>query len=114
MPVYEYECGKCGCRHEAIQRFSDPILTKCPRCGGRLRKLISNTSFVLKGSGWYVTDYARKKDGKKGPEKSEKGEKPGEKEKSEKAAAPEGKEKAPGERGEGKKQPPPAPGKEKQ
>lgn len=58
MPVYEYECLQCGKNHEVMQKFSDAPLTKCPYCGGQMKKLISNTSFVLKGSGWYVTDYA--------------------------------------------------------
>jgi putative FmdB family regulatory protein len=58
MPVYEYECLQCGKRLEVMQKFSDKPLTKCPDCNGKLKKLISNTSFVLKGSGWYVTDYA--------------------------------------------------------
>ena len=65
MPVYEYMCQQCGHRHEAMQKFSDPPLSECPRCKGKLKKLISNTSFVLKGSGWYVTDYARKEGGPK-------------------------------------------------
>ncbi|MDA8387555.1 MAG: transcriptional regulator [Nitrospiraceae bacterium] len=60
MPVYEYMCQSCGQRHEALQKFSDPPLSECPRCKGKLKKLISNNSFVLKGSGWYITDYARK------------------------------------------------------
>ena len=60
MPIYEYMCQQCGQRHEAMQKFSDPPLSECPKCKGKLKKLISNTSFVLKGSGWYVTDYARK------------------------------------------------------
>ncbi len=63
MPIYEYECTVCGKRHEVIQKFSDPVLTECPACKGKLRKLISNSSFVLKGTGWYVTDYARKDGG---------------------------------------------------
>lgn len=58
MPVYEYECLQCGKNLEVMQKFSDAPLTKCPHCGGQMKKLISNTSFVLKGSGWYVTDYA--------------------------------------------------------
>lgn len=58
MPIYEYECLKCGKNHEIMQKFSDVPLSTCPDCGGRMKKLISNTSFVLKGSGWYVTDYA--------------------------------------------------------
>lgn len=62
MPIYEYECLQCGKNHELMQKFSDAPLTACPECGGELKKLISNTSFVLKGSGWYITDYARKSD----------------------------------------------------
>ena len=65
MPVYEYECGKCGVI-EVSQRIVEPALTKCPTCRRKVRRLISSTSFQLKGSGWYVTDYARsgsKKDG---------------------------------------------------
>lgn len=58
MPIYEYECLKCGKNREIMQKFSDPPLTSCPECGGKMKKLISNTSFVLKGGGWYVTDYA--------------------------------------------------------
>jgi putative FmdB family regulatory protein len=61
MPIYEYECTKCGHIEEALQRFSDKPLTKCPQCTGKLHKLISQSSFHLKGSGWYVTDYAGKK-----------------------------------------------------
>jgi putative FmdB family regulatory protein len=62
MPVYEYECQKFKRVTEAMQKFSDPPLTKCPHCAGRLRKMISRSAFHLKGSGWYVTDYARKGD----------------------------------------------------
>ncbi|MCX8034347.1 MAG: zinc ribbon domain-containing protein [Thermodesulfovibrio sp.] len=60
MPIYEYECTNCNKIHEVIQKFSDESLKNCPICGGELRKLISQSSFILKGSGWYVTDYARK------------------------------------------------------
>jgi putative FmdB family regulatory protein len=60
MPIYEYECTKCGKMTEAIQRFSDPPLTSCSHCSGELHKLISMSTFHLKGSGWYVTDYAGK------------------------------------------------------
>lgn len=60
MPIYEYECTKCGKIKEAIQRFSDKPLTKCKHCSGKLHKLISQNSFHLKGTGWYVTDYANK------------------------------------------------------
>jgi putative FmdB family regulatory protein len=58
MPVYEYECESCGAHHEIMQRYSDMPLAKCPACGGSVKKLISSTSFVLKGTGWYKTDYA--------------------------------------------------------
>jgi putative FmdB family regulatory protein len=58
MPIYEYKCLDCGKEHEVLQKFSDEPLKTCPDCGGSVTKLISNTSFVLKGSGWYVTDYA--------------------------------------------------------
>jgi putative FmdB family regulatory protein len=57
MPVYEYECTKCNKQFEIMQKISDDPLTICSECGGDLKKLITNTSFVLKGSGWYVTDY---------------------------------------------------------
>ena len=60
MPLYEYECTQCGQIEEALQKFSDKPLKKCRHCSGSLRKLISNSSFHLKGSGWYVTDYAKK------------------------------------------------------
>jgi putative FmdB family regulatory protein len=59
MPIYEYECRKCG-PFEVTQRITDKNLTKCPTCKSKVKKLISNTSFQLKGTGWYVTDYARK------------------------------------------------------
>jgi putative FmdB family regulatory protein len=60
MPIYEYECTACSQITEAVQRFSDPPLTECSRCHGQMRKLISKSTFHLKGSGWYVTDYSGK------------------------------------------------------
>jgi putative FmdB family regulatory protein len=60
MPIYEYECSGCHGVHEALQRFSDPPLKKCPECGGRLSKIMSMNAFHLKGEGWYVTDYKGK------------------------------------------------------
>jgi putative FmdB family regulatory protein len=60
MPIYEYECTSCGKTTEAMQKFSDPPLAECARCHGELRKLISMSTFHLKGSGWYTTDYAGK------------------------------------------------------
>ncbi|MBU2489078.1 MAG: zinc ribbon domain-containing protein [Proteobacteria bacterium] len=60
MPLYEYECTECGMVEETLQKFSDAPLTSCRSCQGKLRKLVSHSSFHLKGSGWYVTDYASK------------------------------------------------------
>lgn len=59
MPLYEYECGGCGHRFERIQKFSDPPITECPKCGGAVQKLLSSPAIQFKGSGWYITDYAR-------------------------------------------------------
>lgn len=66
MPLYEYECLKCGERFEQIQKFSDLPLKQHPDCGGEVRKLLSAPAIQFKGSGWYITDYARagKTDGK--------------------------------------------------
>ena len=64
MPTYEYECGSCRRTFEIRQRISEPALTICDECGGPVRRLISPAPFILKGDGWYVTDYpsaARKK-----------------------------------------------------
>ena len=60
MPLYEYECESCGHRFEVIQRFSDAPPDRCPKCGGAVRKLQSAPAFQFKGTGWYITDYARK------------------------------------------------------
>jgi putative FmdB family regulatory protein len=73
MPIYEYRCEKCGGHFEVIQKLSDSPLKTCSSCKGRLTKLISQTSFQLKGSGWYVTDYAGKS---KSSGKSEEASKP--------------------------------------
>lgn len=59
MPLYEYQCEVCGHRFEKIQKFSDPPLETCPTCEGAVRKLISSPAFQFKGTGWYVTDYAK-------------------------------------------------------
>jgi putative FmdB family regulatory protein len=69
MPIYEYQCQKCG-TFEVTQRITEKSLNKCPTCKGKVKKLISNTSFQLKGTGWYITDYARKG---KGDSKGENG-----------------------------------------
>ena len=70
MPIYEYSCDKCGV-FEITQRITEDALTKCPTCKRKVQRLISNTSFQLKGGGWYVTDYARKGGAKTTESKSE-------------------------------------------
>jgi len=64
VPIYEYECLSCGKNFEIIQKITEEPISTCPSCAGKVRKLISNCSFQLKGTGWYVTDYARKPDKK--------------------------------------------------
>ena len=92
MPLYEYECLLCGERFEEIRKYSDPPLTEHEDCGGALRKLLSPPAIQFKGSGWYVTDYAKKseprdaaKDGGEKKTAAEKGEKSERAEKTEKA-----------------------------
>jgi len=70
MPVYEYECTNCGHRVEIMQRFSDPPLEECELCHGKMKKLISQCTFHLKGTGWYITDYGSKAKEKKKEAKS--------------------------------------------
>lgn len=60
MPLYEYQCTKCGHTFERIQKFSDPHVSECPKCGSPVEQLISAPAVQFKGSGWYVTDYAKK------------------------------------------------------
>jgi putative FmdB family regulatory protein len=60
VPIYEYRCTKCGHRFEAIQKVSDPPLSKCEKCKAKAERLISSPAIQFKGSGWYITDYARK------------------------------------------------------
>ena len=60
MPIYGYVCEKCGSQMEVMQRFSDAPLKRCRKCRGKLGKVVSRTSFKLKGSGWYATDYSSK------------------------------------------------------
>ncbi|HEV2399356.1 MAG TPA: zinc ribbon domain-containing protein [Candidatus Sulfotelmatobacter sp.] len=82
MPLYEYQCSKCGHRFEKIQKFSDKRIKKCPECGGRVEQVISAPAVQFKGSGWYVTDYAKKSgastasDGGKDSKESKKEDKP--------------------------------------
>lgn len=70
MPIYEYKCMQCSNEFEAMQKFSDSAISQCPNCGGPVKKLISRSSFHLKGSGWYLTDYAKKNSPKETYEKS--------------------------------------------
>jgi putative FmdB family regulatory protein len=65
MPLYEYKCHSCGKVFEVMQKFSDEPLQRHDECGGEVERLISRTAFQLKGSGWYVTDYARNTGGAK-------------------------------------------------
>lgn len=89
MPIYEYVCQKCGHHLEVMQKMSDKPLSKCPNCKGKLEKIFSQSAFQFKGSGWYVSDYAR--GGKTGTaektEKTDKSDKPDKTEKKETAAA---------------------------
>jgi len=106
MPIYEYKCGVCAHRFEAIQKFSDPPLDQCPKCGGPATKMQSAPAFQFKGTGWYVTDYPKKgqesesrgdggaKDTAAGGEKTEKAEKTERTEKTEKTEKADKAEKA--------------------
>ena len=61
MPLYEYLCDACGHRFEKIQKFSDPLIEECPKCGAKqVHKLVSSPAIQFKGTGWYITDYAKK------------------------------------------------------
>jgi len=60
MPLYEYQCDTCAHRFEVIQKFSDAAIEVCPKCGGPVKKLLSSPAIQFKGSGWYITDYAKK------------------------------------------------------
>ena len=62
MPLYEYQCDQCAHRFEVIQKFSDAPIGVCPKCGGAVQKLLSSPAIQFKGTGWYITDYARKSD----------------------------------------------------
>ena len=70
MPIYEYKCLNCSHEFEAMQKFSEAAISQCPNCGGPVKKLISHSSFHLKGTGWYLTDYAKKNSPKDTHEKS--------------------------------------------
>ncbi len=81
MPLYEYKCRKCASVLEVIQKVSDPPLTECLKCGGGLKKVLSAPAIQFKGSGFYITDYTKKKK----PEKEEKHKKKSKKEKTKEA-----------------------------
>jgi putative FmdB family regulatory protein len=74
MPIYKYTCEKCGSHVEVIQKVSDPPLKRCSKCRGKLAKAVSRTSFQLKGSGWYATDYPATKSASEKKAKTEKSE----------------------------------------
>ena len=104
MPLYEYECDACGHRFERIQKYSDPLEDTCPKCGGVVHKLMSSPAIQFKGSGFYITDYAKKDhtdaakaDSAQGgkAEKSEASESSGKSEKSGKTETPAKSEKTP-------------------
>ncbi len=76
MPIYEYECTKCGVTQEVWQKMTDKPIKKCESCSGKLQKLISQSTFHLKGSGWYATDYAGKSTGNSAASSEESPKKP--------------------------------------
>ena len=85
MPLYEYECKKCGHRFEKIQLYSDKMVKKCPKCGGQVEQMISAPAVQFKGSGWYVTDYAKKSSSPGGSSSGDSKEKKDDKSKSDSA-----------------------------
>ena len=88
MPLYEYKCDACGHQFEKIQKFSDPPLDTCPKCGGKVQKQFSSPAIQFKGAGWYVTDYAKKKSSDGSSGKGEKSDKPADSGKSESSSPP--------------------------
>jgi len=91
VPIYEYKCAGCGKHFEHIQKITEEPLSACPFCSGKVQKLVSNCSFHLKGTGWYVTDYGKKEsvNGKKKESKKESNPKSGDETSAPKEAAPE-------------------------
>lgn len=71
MPLYEYECSRCGRRDEVLQRVGAPPIGPCEKCGGEMVRLLSAPAFQFKGTGWYVTDYAKKGSSSSGESKQE-------------------------------------------
>jgi putative FmdB family regulatory protein len=106
MPLYEYECKKCHHRFERIQKFSDPHVKKCPDCGGPIEQVISAPAVQFKGSGWYVTDYAKKSSAPSSSSNSSNGDSSSKKEgksKSEETSKSEGSQKSDGSKSESSK-----------
>jgi putative FmdB family regulatory protein len=105
MPFYEYECGRCGHQHEAMQKISDPHLRRCPACGrSALKRLVSAAAFRLKGAGWYETDFKRNGESQRNlaaadkaeaADKADKSDKPEKAEKTDKTEKPDKAESAP-------------------
>lgn len=90
MPLYEYQCDSCGAVFERIQKFSDPPVEACPTCGSAVKKLVSSPAFQFKGSGWYVTDYAKKSSGPASSDRSDKSDKSDGADKSDKSGGADG------------------------
>jgi putative FmdB family regulatory protein len=106
MPLYEYQCHTCGQRFELIQKFSDPPVAQCPSCGAdTVEKQISSPAIQFKGSGWYVTDYARKDQTAGKAEKADGAKEPGESAKESKESSKETKEARASDRKEGAAKP---------
>lgn len=100
MPLYEYECDTCGHRFEVIHKFSDPPITVCPKCQAAVRKLFSSPAIQFKGTGWYITDYARKNSPGAGSNSNDSGSDKGEKQSQEKGEKGEKGSQEKGEKGE--------------
>jgi putative FmdB family regulatory protein len=88
VPTYEYQCTSCGREFEVRQRISEPALTRCEQCGGAVKRLLSPAPFILKGGGWYVTDYPLESEKSGSASKDSTTTEKAAPEKSEKAAAP--------------------------
>ena len=86
MPLYEYKCKKCGHQFEKIQKYSDRMVKKCPDCGGRVEQMITAPAVQFKGTGWYVTDYAKKSSGLSSSDSGSKDSKKDDKSKSDSAS----------------------------
>jgi len=88
VPLYEYECKQCGSRFEKIQKFSDEPEKVCPKCGGEVERLLSAPAVQFKGSGWYVSDYAKKSGSSKSSSSADSGSAPSSSEKKGESTTP--------------------------